>query len=253
MPVVFPLIYLHLKHPTQSTWALSKRIDSKTEGDIDFLASVRINFATEKNCSQDTDVPDNMSRLMYCFAIPSVVFFCCLVQRANFSICFRSCFEHIGFQGTPARRVIGQSAILRRGKYRMIIHSIQLCISFSLSLTCNTNDVIWLRSGFKRSSYSSSYISPTHLLTWLRRFVHPPLFLFAFPHLLQTHSPLFHTSCVIWNHRSKKEQPQLFAFEEWLLNGLCLISTHSCRVSTPHNCTGFNNAAMYTLWHSQHD
>ena len=89
MPVVFPidLPTLEASHSVQST--LSVRIDSKTEGeDIDFLVSARINFATENNRSQDTDVPDNMSRLMYCFAMTSVVFFCCLVQSANFQSAF---------------------------------------------------------------------------------------------------------------------------------------------------------------------
>jgi hypothetical protein len=48
---------------------------------------------------------------------------------------------------------------------------------------------------------------------WLMRFVHPPLFLFVFTHLLQTHSPLFDT---LYGGITevKVEQALLFAFED---------------------------------------
>ena len=246
MPFVFPIDLPTLKasHSVQST--LSKRIDSQTEGgsDIDFLVSARINFATENNQSHDTDVPDNMSRLMYCFAIPSLVFFWCLVQCANFSICFCSCFEHIGFQWTLAWLVIGQSTILR-GKYRMIIHSIRLCISFSLSLTHKTNDVIRLLSGCKRS-YSSSYLSPTHLLvTWLRKFACPPSVLLICLPALVAH-PFTALWYIIWNHRSEEEQAQLFAFEDDIV-GPAIVKWF---VWSPLILVEF---PLYTLLRSQHD
>ena len=153
----FPLIYLHLKHPTQSNWLWAKGLIQRQRVTLIFLYLCGYTLLRRKIAHrQDTDVSDKMSRwLMNCFAIPSVVFFCCLVQSANFSICFCSYFEHIGFQRTPAQRVIGQSTLLR-GKYRMIIHSIQLCKSFPLWLKCKTNNVVRLLSGCKRS-YSSSY------------------------------------------------------------------------------------------------